>query len=120
MYICGVPGSGKTATVREVIRSIQLRSQRKIVPQFELIQINGMQLTEPQQAFVHIYHHLTGTKVPWEEAVSLLEKHFKRTQMKRKTTILVADEFDRLKSPGQRVIYNLGKLCIFYFYAEEL
>ncbi len=105
MYVCGVPGTGKTATLSEVIRS--LRSKGKNLPDFELIEVNGMQLTEPQQAYVHIYHHLKGIKVRWDEAVSLLEKYFNNPTTASKPTILVADEFDTLKSSGQRVIYNL-------------
>lgn len=107
MYVCGVPGVGKTATITAVMRSLQLQSKEKTLPPFELIQINGMQLTEPQQAYVNIWHHLTGVKVRGEEAVSLLDQFFNATVVKRKIQILVVDEFEMLKSPGERVIYKL-------------
>lgn len=106
MYVCGVPGVGKTATITAVMRSLQLQSKEKTLPPFGLIQINGMQLTEPKQAFVNIWHHLTGAKVRGDEAFSLLDQFFNAT-VERKILILVADEFEMLKSPGERVIYNL-------------
>ena len=49
MYISGVPGTGKTATVHEVLRSIQ--EDRHDLPEFTFVEINGMKLTEPAQAY---------------------------------------------------------------------
>lgn len=49
MYISGVPGTGKTATVHEVIRSIQ--EAQDDLPEFTFVEINGMKLTEPAQAY---------------------------------------------------------------------
>lgn len=49
MYISGVPGTGKTATVHEVIRSIE--EAQEDLPEFTFVEINGMKLTEPAQAY---------------------------------------------------------------------
>ena len=49
MYISGVPGTGKTATVHEVIRSIQ--ECHEDLPEFQFVEVNGMKLTEPAQAY---------------------------------------------------------------------
>ena len=49
MYISGVPGTGKTATVHEVIRSIEEAQDE--LPEFTFVEINGMKLTEPAQAY---------------------------------------------------------------------
>ena len=49
MYISGVPGTGKTATVHEVLRSIQ--EAEDDLPEFTFVEINGMKLTEPAQAY---------------------------------------------------------------------
>lgn len=51
MYISGVPGTGKTATVTSVIDS--LRHDKK-APKFTYVSINGMRLTEPRQAYVEV------------------------------------------------------------------
>ena len=54
MYISGVPGTGKTATVNEVIRALNKSYEDEELPQFKYISINGMKLTEPRQAYVQI------------------------------------------------------------------
>jgi len=54
MYISGVPGTGKTATVHEVIRCLQRATEDDDLPSFQFIEINGMKLTDPHQAYVQI------------------------------------------------------------------
>ena len=54
MYISGVPGTGKTATVLEVSRSLREAADAGEIPQFKFIEINGLRLTEPRQAYVAI------------------------------------------------------------------
>ena len=51
MYISGVPGTGKTATVNEVIRELENERDEGLLPVFQYIEINGMKLTEPNQAY---------------------------------------------------------------------
>lgn len=51
MYVSGVPGTGKTATVTSVINALQ---QSKSIPNFTFISINGMRLTEPRQSYVEV------------------------------------------------------------------
>ena len=51
MYISGVPGTGKTATVMEVARSLRDAMEKGDLPEFQFVDINGMRLTEPRQAF---------------------------------------------------------------------
>lgn len=54
MYISGVPGTGKTATVHEVVRSLQQAADSDELPAFQFVEINGMKLTDPHQAYVQI------------------------------------------------------------------
>jgi Cdc6-like AAA superfamily ATPase len=42
-------GTGKTATVKEVIRKLQNDCDAGDLPNFQFIEINGMRLTEPNQ-----------------------------------------------------------------------
>lgn len=110
VYISGVPGTGKTATVTQVIKKLQLETVKKYLPKFEYVDINGMRLTEPRQAYVQIYRQLTGKTVPWIQARELLEKRFtktKGTKGKLITTILLIDELDILCNRKQDVVYNL-------------
>ena len=54
MYISGVPGTGKTATVRQVMRSLHEALDSGGLPRFQFVEVNGMSLTEPRQAYVQI------------------------------------------------------------------
>ena len=54
MYISGLPGTGKTATVMEVISSLQETVADGDLPPFDFVEVNGMRLTDPKQAFVFI------------------------------------------------------------------
>ena len=47
MYISGVPGTGKTATVREVIKALQHAEDGGDVPKFKFIEINGKSHSTP-------------------------------------------------------------------------
>ena len=55
IYISGVPGTGKTATVYEVSRHLIKKSSKdRKLPHFKFIEINGLKLIEPNQAYVSI------------------------------------------------------------------
>ncbi|NWT19355.1 ORC1 protein, partial [Vireo altiloquus] len=107
MYISGVPGTGKTATVHEVIRCLQQAAENDELPPFQFVEINGMKLTDPHQAYVQILEFLTGQKVTATHAAVLLAKLFSTPGPKRKTTVLVVDELDLLWTRKQNVMYNL-------------
>lgn len=112
MYISGLPGTGKTATVKEVIRTLEEDKKDGGLPDFNFIEVNGMRLTEPNQAYVQIWQGLNGgEKVTAEHARNLLEKRFtsadKKSQKKTVTTVLVVDELDMLWNRKQSVLYNI-------------
>lgn len=46
MYISGIPGTGKAATVPEVICCLQQSAQTNDAPLFQYIEVNGMKLTK--------------------------------------------------------------------------
>ena len=54
MYISGVPGTGKTATVMEVTGYLRQAAEDKELPDFKFVDINGMRLTDPHQVYVSI------------------------------------------------------------------
>uniref|UniRef100_A0A182HQL5 Origin recognition complex subunit 1 n=1 Tax=Anopheles arabiensis TaxID=7173 RepID=A0A182HQL5_ANOAR len=107
MYISGVPGTGKTATTTAVLRALKHLSEEEDIPKFEFVDINGMRLTEPRQAYVHIYRQLTGKTLAWEQAYNLLNKRFTTKAPRRITTVLLVDELDILCNKRQDVVYNL-------------
>ncbi|XP_055077168.1 origin recognition complex subunit 1 isoform X2 [Periophthalmus magnuspinnatus] len=107
MYISGVPGTGKTATVQEVVRSLQSSAHDGDIPTFTFIEINGMKMTDPHQAYVQILQKLTGQKATADHAASLLEKKFSSPAPRKETTVLLVDELDLLWTRKQGVLYNL-------------
>lgn len=107
MYISGVPGTGKTATVHEVIRCLQQAAQTNDVPPFEYVEVNGMKLTEPHQVYVQILQKLTGQKATANHAAELLAKQFCSRGSQKETTVLLVDELDLLWTHKQDVLYNL-------------
>lgn len=107
MYISGVPGTGKTATVHEVIRCLQQAAQANNVPPFQYIEVNGMKLTEPHQVYVQILQKLTGQKATANHAAALLTKRFCTRGSPQETTVLLVDELDLLWTHKQDVMYNL-------------
>lgn len=113
IYISGVPGTGKTATVTSVIRALQKETKKNSALSFDFVEINGMRLTEPRQAYVQIYRQLTGKTLAWAQARDLLEERFtdskpgKKKSRTYKTTVLLLDELDIICNRKQDVVYNL-------------
>uniref|UniRef100_A0AAX7UZ65 Origin recognition complex subunit 1 n=1 Tax=Astatotilapia calliptera TaxID=8154 RepID=A0AAX7UZ65_ASTCA len=107
MYISGVPGTGKTATVHEVIRCLQHAADMDEIPSFHFIEINGMKMTDPHQAYVQILQKLTGQKATPDHAAVLLEKRFSNLAPRKETIVMLVDELDLLWTRKQNVMYNL-------------
>ncbi|KAJ3277189.1 Origin recognition complex, subunit 1 [Terramyces sp. JEL0728] len=106
IYISGVPGTGKTATVKAVIRSLQESAKNEDINDFDFIEINGMKLTEPKQAYSILWKGLTGNQVSPTHAENLLLTRFKTPSPKRQTCVVLMDELDLLVTKKQTVVYN--------------
>ncbi|CAO3630027.1 unnamed protein product [Cunninghamella echinulata] len=112
IYISGVPGTGKTATVLEVMRGLQYRSEQGEIPTFDFVEINGMKLTDPNQAYSILWNCLNyendnKKKVTSSHALELLEARFSGNQQdNEKTTVVLMDELDLLVTKKQTVMYN--------------
>ncbi|XP_059173526.1 origin recognition complex subunit 1-like isoform X2 [Physella acuta] len=107
MYISGVPGTGKTATVKEVIKILEAQRDEGNLPDFKFIEINGMRLTEPRQAYVEILKALNGAKATAEHAVNILNKMFTSPGPRSDPVVLLVDELDLLWTKKQDVMYNI-------------
>ncbi|XP_054720805.1 origin recognition complex subunit 1-like [Uloborus diversus] len=107
MYISGVPGTGKTATVHEVVRNLEEEKETGEIPVFSFVEVNGMWMTDPYQCYVHIFKSLTGKTIAPQQAASLLEKHFTEPGPKKDAVVLLVDELDRLWTRKQTVMYNI-------------
>lgn len=107
IYISGVPGTGKTATVNEVISCLKKLVSKGELSPFEYVDINGMKMTEPRQAYVQIKKKLTGSLSTWEESQRYLHHRFTTPACRRNMTLLLIDEMDLLCTKRQEVVYNL-------------
>ncbi|OMH78493.1 Origin recognition complex subunit 1, partial [Zancudomyces culisetae] len=114
LYISGVPGTGKTATVMRAIDLLcESRSENEI-NDFEFVSINGMKLTDPHQFYVKLWQSIShnNSKVTTMRAVQLLDEYFSqpvlaRGRPKKGMTVLLVDELDVLVTKSQTVLYNL-------------
>ena len=110
MYICGVPGTGKTLTTRQVISCLKESVSYKVLPSFKFIDVNAFQVTEPHQIYKLIYKELTDQNVSAEHAVQLLEKKFE--QKSSESTVLLVDEvyifyvLDHIKFRSSSYFFN--------------
>ena len=50
LYICGMPGTGKTATVLSCINALRKETESKLIPEFDFIEINCLRLKSPIDA----------------------------------------------------------------------
>ncbi|OQR78502.1 origin recognition complex subunit 1-like [Tropilaelaps mercedesae] len=109
MYISGAPGTGKSATIREVMEALNKAQKTNEVAKFKYIEINGMKLTKPHQAYVRILKQLTGRTATPERAADILTKIFtgKEEATNGAMVVLLADELDLLWTRKQQVLYNL-------------
>ncbi|CAG8613454.1 4832_t:CDS:2 [Acaulospora morrowiae] len=105
IFISGQPGTGKTATVRQVVRNLQKKVKKKELVPFDFVEINGMELKPPERAYASVWEKLTGDLVSAKDAESLLSRIF-NAPSKRNPIVLMIDEFDSLVKKHNKVIYN--------------
>lgn len=98
IYISGVPGTGKTATVNEAVKCLKRSVEKGKLNHFDFIEVNGMKLIEPKQAYVQILKQISGNVLPWESACRALEQMF-NTRTKKSMTLLLVDEVRGYISP---------------------
>lgn len=106
IYISGMPGVGKTATIREVVAALRDNVQSGYVDEFDFLEINSLKLLTPNSAYEKLWDHLTGIKVTPSNAALLLEEYFSRGKDIKKPLIILMDELDQLVTKNQKVIYN--------------
>lgn len=106
IYVSGTPGTGKTATVREVIAALQQRVAEEELFPFKFVEINGMKIPDPTQAYSRLWETLTGQRVTANHALSLLQSQFATSNAARMPCVVLMDELDQLTTTKQEVMYN--------------
>nr|POE47576.1 origin recognition complex subunit 1 [Quercus suber] len=106
IYISGTPGTGKTATVREVVASLQAAVTEEQLDDFYFVEINGMKVTDPHQSYSLLWEALKGDRVSPAHALELLEREFTTPSPRRVPCVVLMDELDQLVTRNQGVMYN--------------
>lgn len=106
IYISGTPGTGKTATVREVIASLSGAVDAEELDDFIFVEINGMKVTDPHQSYSLLWEALTGDRLSPTHALGLLEREFSSPSPRRVPCVVLMDELDQLVTKNQSVMYN--------------
>jgi origin recognition complex subunit 1 len=106
IYISGTPGTGKTATVREVVAQLNGAVEAEEMDDFIFCEINGMKITDPHQAYSMLWKELKGDRVSPSHALDLLEQEFSHPSPRRVSCVVLMDELDQLVTKNQSVMYN--------------
>ena len=106
IYISGTPGTGKTATVREVVAQLNAAVIEDELDDFIFVEINGMKVTDPHQSYSLLWEALKGDRVSPSHALDLLEREFSHPSPRRVPCVVLMDELDQLVTKNQSVMYN--------------
>ncbi|KII85243.1 hypothetical protein PLICRDRAFT_45427 [Plicaturopsis crispa FD-325 SS-3] len=119
VYISGVPGTGKTATVHAIVRELKRMAEESETNPFTYVEINGLRIPEPSAAYSLLWEAVSGhdvaaegnLKVSSKEALKQLTRHFSggaggRTGPGGHACVVLMDELDQLVTAKQDVVYN--------------
>lgn len=107
MFVCGVPGTGKTATILHVIHKLEKLTKQKPpqIHSFTPVYVNGQHLSKPNKIYTEILYKISDQSLPPEKAQDKLEHLFMKGE---KHFIVVIDELDLLYNDRrQDVLYSL-------------
>jgi len=120
LYINGVPGTGKTASVRHVFED--LKGNPNYIGKFLSVEINGMLLSDPQEAYSLLYSTIFKKHVGSMKAAQQLDYYFRERKTLNRNSkkgdgafavciIAVLDELDVLLTRRQKVVYDFLEWC---------
>jgi len=107
LYIAGMPGTGKTATVKEVIHTLMAEAEDHQLPPFKHIEINAMKLQRPHETYSLLWRAVSGQHASDHRAALLLDHYFQTPSSKRLVHVVLVDELDYMVTRKQKVLYNL-------------
>ena len=106
IYISGTPGTGKTATVKEVVTQLHAAVMAEELDDFIFVEINGLKVTDPHQSYSLLWEAIRGDRVSPSQALDLLEREFSNPSPRRVPCVVLMDELDQLVTKNQSVMYN--------------
>ncbi|KAI3951097.1 hypothetical protein MKW98_028501 [Papaver atlanticum] len=114
LYIHGVPGTGKTMSVLAAMRNLRSEVDAGRISPYCFVEINGLKLASPENIYRVIYEKLSGHRVSWKKALSLLNEKFSddnkvhnRYLHNSQPCVLLINELDLLVTRNQSVLYNI-------------
>ncbi|KDO23552.1 hypothetical protein SPRG_10744 [Saprolegnia parasitica CBS 223.65] len=112
IYISGLPGMGKTATVKEIIGSLERLRDAQKLQDFSWIEVNGLHMPKPDLAYSIIWkalekHHFAAKSFNPKKARECLHALFSKTSSARPVLVLLLDEMDFMLAGKNTVLYNL-------------
>ncbi|KAG5437366.1 hypothetical protein PCANB_000797 [Pneumocystis canis] len=107
IYVSGTPGTGKTVTIKEVVRSLFQKVEEGDIDDFKYLEINGMRIIDPNQTYTLLWEALTEESVTSKHALMLLERRFSQPNPNRVPCVVLIDELDQLVTKDQKVMYNM-------------
>ncbi|KAI0313860.1 P-loop containing nucleoside triphosphate hydrolase protein [Amylostereum chailletii] len=122
IYISGVPGTGKTATVHAVVRELKRMAVNNETNPFTYVEINGLRIPEPSAAYSVLWEGVSGhdveegpLKISSKEALKNLTRHFGasgRTGPGSHACVVLMDELDQLMTTKQDVPTLVGSKLV--------
>ncbi|KAJ7170168.1 P-loop containing nucleoside triphosphate hydrolase protein [Mycena filopes] len=107
VYISGVPGTGKTATVHAVVRELKRMAECNETNPFTYVEINGLRIPEPSRCAVS--GHDGSKTFSAKESLKALTTHFSGGGSRGPAAhacVVLMDELDQLMTAKQDVVYN--------------
>ena len=99
VYICGLPGNGKTLIIRKVLSAFNKQAR--------IWEFNAATVFSPKSIYVELLLFLKNIKKKPKGALEALENIFNSETFGKKKYILFIDELDYLANRAARVFYNL-------------
>jgi len=111
LYISGSPGTGKTASILELEKEIEIWSQNEQIS-YQLVYLNCMRFSDndPKSFYPKLLQEITKSIKPlsYQESIPLLESILiTATQKKKMMYVVIADEIDQLVATDIEILYKL-------------
>lgn len=111
IFISGTPGTGKSATCREVVEQLNVRKEDGELPNFNYLEINGLKVMHPDNAYEVLFDAIktpeTKSSKTVRAMVSSIEHLLNTRDKNRVPTLVLLDELDQFINKTQsNVLYN--------------
>lgn len=111
LYLSGTPGTGKTATVRDVMAELTGLASDGELPSFTFLEINAMKIPSPQHLYQRLLEEMGGERRNPVRAREELDGRIgagRGLAGDRATlTVVLVDEMDMLATRSNRVLFDV-------------